>query len=115
MVSKAGISSARANDTLAHEIAHVLTNYNAIQNPDPADPAHSLDAWNLLAAGSSRILPDGPPIPQSEIGIDRDIITPGQAVMFNSGAIQGVPEPSVLVLTFSGLALAGSRRLRRAA
>lgn len=51
------VSDVRVNDTVAHELAHVLTAFNAVWEPDPQDPSHSLDPYNLLASGSIRYTP----------------------------------------------------------
>ena len=55
--SAVAVASVQAWDTLAHELAHVLTSYSAISDPNASDPAHSTDPYNLLAGGGIRYTP----------------------------------------------------------
>ena len=51
------IANSAANDTFAHELAHILTGFQALWDENPSDPSHSTDPTNLLAPGSIRNVP----------------------------------------------------------
>ena len=53
----ASVANSAANDTFAHEVAHILTDFLALWDPNPSDPSHSTDATNLLANGDIRNVP----------------------------------------------------------
>ncbi len=106
-------------DTLAHEIAHILTGFNAITNPIPNDPSHSSDPFNLLATGSNRHIPAS----ISDInpdGLRYDQITALQtAVMDGNGFLVTelggqVPEPgSTIPMILPSLLMLVAHRRRR--
>jgi hypothetical protein len=96
------------SDTASHELAHILTAFNAIWNPAP-DPTHSIDPYNLLAAGSNRHIPTvtGDVSPR---GLNYDQIAPSQAdTMLTSLFVQdlttAVPESSSIALLGPGILL----------
>lgn len=51
------VANSAANDTLAHEVGHILTDFLALWDPNSSDPAHSTDPTNLLASGDIRDIP----------------------------------------------------------
>jgi hypothetical protein len=53
----AWVANSAVNDTFAHELAHLLTNFQALWDPISSDPSHSSDSTNLLAPGGSRNIP----------------------------------------------------------
>jgi hypothetical protein len=104
-----GISSIHVNDTLAHEIAHVLTHFNAFWQPNPSpDEAHSSDPNNLLAGGNIRNLPNS----FADIGTVDQLKPIQQTAILDSPFVQA-PEPAVMVLIGSGFAAIGLLRRRR--
>lgn len=112
-----GAADSRAFDTVAHEIAHILTDGLAIHMPG-SDEAHSTDPLNLLASGSIRSLPasledvNGNP----DAGVDQLSQAQGTAILGNQ-FIQddGIPEPGTWVMMMSGIALVAVRVRRMAA
>lgn len=104
-----GISSQHAPDTLAHEIAHILTNFYAWWQPNPSpDQAHSSDPNNLLAGGNIRNLPGG----LGDVGTVDQIQPIQQTAIFDSPFVQA-PEPAVMILIGSGFAVIGLIRRRK--
>jgi hypothetical protein len=53
----AWVANSAVNDTFAHELAHLLTSFQALWDPISSDPSHSSDSTNLLAPGASRNIP----------------------------------------------------------
>jgi hypothetical protein len=93
-----GIADLHVDDTLSHEVAHVLTDFSALWDPDPVDPSHSTDPYNLLAAGTIRLVP-GSTADVYPNGLGYDQIQPIQiAAMTSSPFYQfTVPEPGTFV------------------
>lgn len=88
------VANSAVNDTLAHEMAHVLTDFYAYWYPRSGDISHSTDANNLLAYG--------------QIRNGQDLIEPIQvAAMFQSPYVQteAVPEPATTSLLWCGILL----------
>ena len=107
----ASVANSAANDTFAHEVAHILTNFLALWDPNPSDPSHSTDATNLLANGDIRNVPST--VAQITVpGSTFDRIAPIQetAMLDSQYAQSEVPEPDSLTLLTSGLFLLVSFR-----
>jgi hypothetical protein len=100
----AWVANSAANDTLAHELAHILTNFQGLWDQSPSDPPHSTDPTNLLASGGIRNVP----ATISDItsaGSVFDRTAPIQdAAMLTSGYVQSdAPEPGSLIMGISGM------------
>ncbi len=106
-----------AHDTLAHEVAHVLTWYEPAENficADPnvtagpggcvsGDPAHDATNTNLLAPGSIRLVPGSISQIEGQGSGNRDTITASQrAFMLTHTDFITTPEPAGVVLFGSG-------------
>ena len=100
----------RANDTVAHEIAHVLTDYFAYEQPIPGDPAHSGNPLNLLAPGSSRLLPQLLTDVQGNGGNRSQITADQSQAMLASDFV--VPEPGSAMLIVIGIGALAWKRYR---
>ncbi len=101
------VANSYANDTLAHEVAHVLLNFNCgtVCNSSP-DTAHASDAYNLVASGSNRVTPATTANLWGQGGLD-DQLTASQISLIladKTGFLQS-PEPAAAVLFVSGTAL----------
>lgn len=99
-------------DTLAHEIAHILTDGVAYYLPSSSDPSLSTDPHNLLAAGN-RILPGSladiyPNGPADQI-VNPTQTTPMLASRFIQQSVV-VPEPATVLLILSALLALGGLR-----
>lgn len=104
-----GVAASHAPDTLAHEIAHILTFFDSYWQPNVSDVAHSTDPNNLLASGSIRNLPST----LADIGTVDQIQPIQTQAIFDSPFVQA-PEPVSVVLIGSGFAAVGVLRRRRA-
>jgi hypothetical protein len=107
-----GAAASRANDTVAHEIAHVLAGYQAIHQPDPNDDGHSLDPNNLLASGGIRNVPTSLSAINGQGGQLSQITASQAAVMYGSDFLTEVPEPAQAGLVALGLMVFGIAQRR---
>jgi hypothetical protein len=104
VANSASLPATLQPDVLAHEIAHLLTGFNAITSPISGDPAHSSDPFNLLATGGARHIPTSI-ADISPDGLRYDQITLAQSVAMeaNSFLVDELPEPATPTLFVSGL------------
>lgn len=113
--SQVWVADSQAWDTMAHELAHVLTGFYSAWQPDPNDSAHSLDSTNLLAGGGIRQTPSS----LSSVGTV-DKLTASQLLQMEQTGHLGlfvqaqdtVPEPATMGL-MGGALLALSFGIRK--
>jgi hypothetical protein len=113
----AWVANSAANDTFAHELAHILTGFLALWDPNPSDPSHSTDPTNLLASGDIRNVPATVAAITASGSVFDRIAPIQEAAMLDSQYAQSeVPEPDSVILLASGLFLLVSfRRAKTAA
>jgi len=110
------VDNVYANDTLAHEIGHVLLDFQCGTTCYPGDSAHADDPNNLMAPGGTyRNLPASVSDVYGQGGTD-DQLTASQISLIlqdQTGFLEG-PEPVTAVSFLSGTALVLCfRRVRR--
>ena len=102
----AWVANSAANDTFAHEVAHILTNFLVLWDQSSSDPSHSTDPANLLASGGIRSVPST--VAQiTAPGSTFDRIAPIQvtAMLTSEYSQSEVPEPDSAILLTSGALL----------
>jgi hypothetical protein len=102
-------------DVLAHEVAHLLTNFQALYLPDPGDTTHSTDQYNLLASGLIRLTPTsvGDVYPNGAGRDQIDLTLQAPAMLGSSFVTDIVPEPASTLLFSSGVVFLLALRMRR--
>ena len=109
------VADASVADTLAHEVGHVLLDFQCGTNCYPGDPAHAADPDNLMAPGSIRQIPTSTSDVYGQGGI-YDQLTASQisVILQDDTGFLDTPEPATAALFFSGTAfLLLFRRVRR--
>jgi hypothetical protein len=110
------IADAHVNDTLAHEIGHVLLNFVCGTTCASGDPGHAADENNLVASGAIRNYPTALDQVYGNGG-DFDQLTQSQINIIwddETGFITN-PEPGTMAICGGGVVLLFVLRRRRAA
>jgi hypothetical protein len=102
----AWVANSAVNDTLAHEVGHILTDFQALWDQNPNDPSHSTDPTNLLASGSIRNIPASiSDITASNSPFDRIQPVQATAILASTYAEIESPEPRPALLAAPGIVL----------
>ncbi len=98
------VANSAVNDTLAHEVGHILTGFQALWDQNPSDPSHSTDPTNLLASGNIRNIPASiSDITAANSPFDRIQPVQTAAILATTYAEMESPEPQSVLLAASGV------------